>query len=91
MNDKHRKDAIVDKSLERLVALCELEGVNITGDAKDSARLVLSSLYDTAREDVTKANGNDCTNDRAARYYRDAWLETQRRCGRAQPLQWPWP
>lgn len=90
MNDNRTKDAIVDKSLERLVALCKLEGVNINGVAKDSARLVLSALYDTARENVDKANGDNCIDDRAARYYRDAWLETQRRCGRAQPLQWPW-
>ena len=54
MNDKHTKDTIVDKSLGRLVALCKLEGVNINGEAKDSARFVLSALYDTACENVTK-------------------------------------
>lgn len=91
MNDKRTKDTIVDKSLERLIALCKLEGVDITGEAKESARFVLSALYDTAREDVNKASGNNCINDRAARHHYDAWLETQRRCGRAQPLQWPWP
>lgn len=90
MNDKHTKDAIIDKSLERLVALCKLEGVNINGEAKDSARFVLSALYDTACENVTKENGDNCIDDRAARCHYDAWLETQRRCGRAQPLQWPW-
>lgn len=99
MNDKRTKDAIVNKSLERLVALCELEGINITGEAKESVRFVLSALYDTAHEGGTGvSNCNDCafsniefhkqTYEKGyAKGYRDALNEAQRQRGQ---LLWPW-